>query len=132
MEPVQGSCRWQLPRGPNSASQARQHVASSCAHLGRELRDVAVLLTSELVGNAVEHTDGGVELVVDRLPSRLRVEVRDESPVTPRPQHGGAALAPRGRGLMLVERLAASWGVLPDPPRGKRVWFELTLPGGST
>ena len=70
---------WDLPCAPGSAAVARRHVAAACSHLGREFHDVAVLLASELVGNAVEHArSDAIHLVVDQQASRFRVEVHDE------------------------------------------------------
>ena len=120
---------WSLPCEPRSAGLARRHVADACSGHGRELHDVAVLLTTELVGNAVEHGRGRIHLVVAELPSRLRVEVHDDSPERPVPRQAGSD-AQRGRGLMLVERLASEWGVDATPGGGKLVWFQLRLPAG--
>lgn len=126
----QGRMHWNLPCAPGSAAEARRHVASTCSHLGREFHDVAVLLASELVGNAVEHAKSeAIHLVVDQREARFRVEVHDEVAGRPRPQQVDS-LAPRGRGLMLVERLAAEWGVDPSPRGGKQVWFQLRMPPG--
>lgn len=128
MDVRQGRMVWNLPCSPASAALARRHVADSCSHLGREFHDVAVLLASELVGNAVEHArSDAILLVVDQRESRFRVEVHDDLAGRPTPQHADA-LAPRGRGLMLVERLAAEWGVDPSPRGGKQVWFQLRMP----
>lgn len=128
MDVTQGRRDWNLPCAPDSASVARRHVAAACSHLGREFHDVAVLLASELVGNAVEHAHGEtVYLVVDQRESRFRVEVHDDLAGRPVPRETDA-LAPRGRGLMLVERLAAEWGVDPSPRGGKQVWFQLRIP----
>lgn len=119
---------WNLPCAPDSAAMARRHVSGACAHLGREFHDVAVLLASELVGNAVEHARSeAIHLVVDQRESRFRVEVHDDLADRPSLQHTDT-LAPRGRGLMLVERLAAEWGVDPSPRGGKQVWFQLRMP----
>ena len=87
------------------------------------LDDIATLLASELVTNAVLHARSAVELRLHIDGGRVRVEVHDGSamPVTPRHFTSDAAT---GRGLLLVTELAAAWGsdVGPD---GKCVWFEL-------
>jgi anti-sigma regulatory factor (Ser/Thr protein kinase) len=130
MDVTQGRSYWDLPCDPGSAALARRHVASTCTRLGREFHDVAVLLASELVGNAVEHAHGhDIHLVVDLQGSRFRVEVHDDADGRPTARRGDT-LAPRGRGLMLVERLAAEWGVEPSPRGGKQVWFCLRVPPG--
>lgn len=132
MDVRQGRQGWNLPCEPNSAALARQYVASACLHLGREFHDVAVLLASELVGNAVEHARSEtIHLVVDQQERRFRVEVHDHLAGRPVPRQQDP-LAPRGRGLMLVERLAAEWGVDPSSRGGKQVWFQLRMPPPST
>ncbi|MFC1420666.1 SpoIIE family protein phosphatase [Streptacidiphilus cavernicola] len=95
-----------------------------------ELADTVELLTSELVTNALVHTDRDA-LLTARLyreggpegPARLRVEVDDESDLWPKRRTPGEQ-ASSGRGLMLVEALADAWGVDPRGT-GKRMWFEL-------
>jgi anti-sigma regulatory factor (Ser/Thr protein kinase) len=86
----------------------------------------AVLLTSELVTNAVTHTAGGSELSAYYDPSlgRLRVEVSDTSPVVPELREGAPGTGPGGRGLRIVDTVAARWGTT-LLPSGKYVWFEL-------
>lgn len=85
--------------------------------------DVASLLVSELVANSVLHAGTPMTVVLSRNARRLRVEVQDGDPRLPARKHY-SSLATTGRGLMLVERLAADWGVRPTA-NGKGVWFEL-------
>lgn len=88
-----------------------------------ETIEVAVLLATELVTNAIvhAHTDFALSVTIDR--GRLRVEVSDFSPDPPRLVEV-QRFAEHGRGLHLVDALAASWGVHWRPD-GKAVWFEL-------
>jgi serine phosphatase RsbU (regulator of sigma subunit) len=101
-----------------------------------DLADTVELLSSELVSNALVHTDrdalltarlyqeGGAEGSAGPAPlNRLRVEVDDESDLWPKRRTPGEQ-ASSGRGLMLVEALADAWGVDPRGT-GKRMWFEL-------
>ncbi|MFD4375289.1 ATP-binding protein [Streptomyces sp. NPDC058527] len=86
--------------------------------------DVAELLTSELVTNALVHTGHGAVVTATVDPAQLRVEVRDfesglTGPLVP-PADDGTS----GRGLFLVRELADSWGV-EERATGKVVWFEL-------
>jgi anti-sigma regulatory factor (Ser/Thr protein kinase) len=84
-----------------------------------------VLLVSELVTNAVVHarTEVRLRLRLDRDVLRVEVEDRDER----LPEARQAALRDeRGRGLLLVERYTARWGVTPGAGR-KTVWFEVDL-----
>lgn len=85
--------------------------------------DTALLLTTELVTNAVIHAGSAVRVTVRRGLGHLRVEVADT---------GGGALhlrepggdATTGRGLQLIEALATAWGTSAYET-GKLVWFEL-------
>jgi anti-sigma regulatory factor (Ser/Thr protein kinase) len=87
--------------------------------------DTAMLLVSEVVTNAIVHGSGRAVLDAYLGPSALRVGVADESPALPEVRHDEALLTESGRGMLLVEQLAARWGVEPTPAGGKRVWFEL-------
>ncbi len=112
-----------------SAGAARRFVASSLVDWGRVREvDVVVLLTSEVVTNVVRHAGphaSGEEIAValSRIGDRVRVSVTDN--------HAGiptvgdvAPYEPSGRGLLLLDALADSWGVTTIAP-GKVVWFEV-------
>lgn len=121
-----GTGRWELPSDLTAAGVARRHVAEACAGLSDDTVDVARLLVTELVANAVKHGAGSVLLEVDRGAGRVEVSVHDESPDQPvvleaRP------LPENGAGLRLVAALASRWGVTErrDGRPGKRVWFAL-------
>jgi anti-sigma regulatory factor (Ser/Thr protein kinase) len=82
-----------------------------------------LLLSSELATNAVRHAGSDFTVIVRYDGERLRVEVGDGSRAMPRkrsPELDDVS----GRGLVLVDVLAAAWGVLPTL-EGKRVWFEV-------
>ncbi|GAC1530481.1 MAG: hypothetical protein NVS3B12_05100 [Acidimicrobiales bacterium] len=85
--------------------------------------DDAELLVSEVAANVVDHarTDYDVRVVVEG--QWVRVEVADGSSIIPAVQDL-AQDAERGRGLRLIEHLAAAWGV-EERADGKSVWFEL-------
>ena len=116
--------RLKLSRDPTSAGYARQRVRAFCADLPPDLQAVAQLLVSELVTNALQHGEGaiGMEMSVD--PKSLRIEVSDDSPHPPRVANPSPDWT-GGRGLLLVERLASAWGIIPHPGDGKAVWFTL-------
>jgi DNA-directed RNA polymerase specialized sigma24 family protein len=107
-----------------STPAARRFAAWVLASWGfTEMLDVVQLLTSELVTSAVTQTHSPLQLVLDRRPGAVRVEVRD-APTT----HPSSTLFPHeadpGHGLLLLEALADAWGVT-DQGAGKVVWFEL-------
>lgn len=109
---------------PTSAREAREFVAGTLRRWGRrDQTEAAVLLTSELVTNAIVHARSQVAVTMRMAGEGLRISVLDESTDQPVLQSGTDQLA-SGRGLTLVEALAASWGVDPEG-RGKTVWFEL-------
>jgi PAS domain S-box-containing protein len=94
-----------------------------------ELSDTACLLASELLSNAVRHACGPLRLRLRQTGDELSVEVCDGSPVLPRARSASPE-EESGRGLALVDCLAASWGTLPTGD-GKAVWFSLPLPSPS-
>ncbi len=98
-----------------------------------EVVDDAVVLTSELVTNAVVHAGTSAEVLCLREDDGVRVEVADHYPDREVPvQEGGLAqVSPDregGRGLLLCAALATRWGV-DYTAADKRVWFRLDLPG---
>lgn len=126
--PAEGEVR--LLSHPESAGTARrlaQCVLLRQWGLSPQITEDAVLLVSELVGNAVQHTGARVfGLRMMRRRGRIRIEVRD-------PSRGLPCLMPvramdtRGRGLVLVDELSDRWGV-DLLPRGKNTWFEMRVP----
>jgi len=117
-----------LPDGPEGASFARRATAHAADlwRLDREMTDTALLLVSELVTNAIRHGTPPVRLSLRLDRDRLRVEVTDSSPALPeltRPEPDQIG----GRGLQIVQLLAARWGASSSSRRlGKTVWFELS------
>ncbi|GAB2859594.1 ATP-binding protein [Streptomyces deserti] len=105
--------------------EARRALRELLRHWGRPGRsDIAELLTSELVTNALVHTDHDAVLTATVGPRGLRVEVRDFVAHRPTPRAPDAGDGTHGRGLALVQSLADAWGVRPHGV-GKAVWFEL-------
>ena len=116
-----------LPAGPEGASFARRATARTAElwRLDREMTETALLLVSELATNAIRHGAPPVRLSLRLNADRLRVEVTDSSPALPRLAHPGPDQA-GGRGLQIVQQLAARWGSQVSRSRlGKTVWFEL-------
>jgi anti-sigma regulatory factor (Ser/Thr protein kinase) len=105
--------------------EVRGALRDLLAHWGRPGRsEIAELLTSELVTNALIHTDHDALLTATVGPRGLRVEVRDFVGRRPRLRVPNADDGTHGRGLVLVQSLADAWGVRVHGV-GKVVWFEL-------
>ncbi|MFD5772932.1 SpoIIE family protein phosphatase [Streptomyces fungicidicus] len=89
--------------------------------------DSAVLLLSEVLTNVLVHTDTDALLLAEVTGGddgrRIRIEVTDAGDDLPHVRRPGE-LASSGRGLVLIELLAHTWGVAPRG-RGKSIWFEL-------
>ena len=116
-----------LPLGnePSAPSTARTFVRSvlEAAGAGDDVVDTAVLVVSELVTNAVLHTDGPVAVEVRTEPGPVRIAVLDAAPTAPSVRHYSDG-AMTGRGLDLVDAVCTRWGV-DHQTRGKTVWAEV-------
>ena len=109
-------------RAVPEARRALRELLRQCGRGGGS--DTAELLTSELVTNALVHTDRDAVLTATVGPDGLRVEVRDFTSRRPRMRVPDADTGTSGRGLLLVQSLADAWGVCVHGV-GKAVWFEL-------
>jgi len=112
---------------PEAVPAARRFVAVALAGLGSpDVVDAAELVVTELLTNALLHGAAPVRLLVAiGVPGETaRIEVHDGSRVLPVRTLGGVE-GMTGRGLSLVDAVAADWGVDPTPD-GKLVWAELT------
>ena len=80
-------------------------------------------MVSELVTNAIVHVGGTVRLTLRQRPEGLRIEVTDHSSRTPFAADPGEE-AEGGRGLLIVQALAAMWGTAVDAD-SKTIWVHL-------
>ncbi|MEC4020887.1 SpoIIE family protein phosphatase [Streptomyces sp. H27-D2] len=116
-----------------SVATARAFVRDTLQGWGfADIIDDAVVLTSELVTNAVVHAGTAADVLCLRADDGVRVEVADRYPERDIPvQNAGQQYAnpdrEGGRGLLLCSALASRWGVEYSPAR-KQVWFQLDLP----
>jgi len=122
--------RVRLTREPAAAAAARSQVRAAL----REWKvpvdlDIAVLLTSDLVTNAITHGDGEtVTLAIRCSRDRLRIDVYDRSRSV-LAAAGGPADADTGHGLILVAKLSTEWGSF-RTPAGKAMYFALAFRPG--
>jgi anti-sigma regulatory factor (Ser/Thr protein kinase) len=123
-------CLVRLVTGPAAPAEARRRVRDAIRswRVSVDL-DAALLLTSELVTNAVRHEAGqgarSVMLTIASSRGRLRVDVHDTSCSLPAVAEVPAD-AETGRGLLLVETLSDEWGFY-RTPAGKTVYFTLAF-----
>jgi anti-anti-sigma factor len=125
----------ELSRERSAPGRARRELREALAgRIPDSDRATLVLLTSELVTNAVIHpgpaVEGSIDLRITAYADRVRVEVGDAGggftldELAPRPRESG------GHGLIVVEGLSSRWGSGRRPSEkggGFRVWFELDL-----
>ncbi|MCJ1678938.1 ATP-binding protein [Streptomyces sp. APSN-46.1] len=107
-------------------SWARESVIHEVPAVPEEHVSDVALIVSELVTNSVRYgTEPGdsLRIVLDACPGRTLIEVHDPCRRTPKRKPGSDVRA-RGRGLIIVEALAARWGT-DERPMGKSVWAEL-------
>jgi anti-sigma regulatory factor (Ser/Thr protein kinase) len=105
---------------------ARALVLFQLQDASAPVAEIAELLTSELVTNAIVHGHDHATLGVEVTADRVHVEVSDSDTTADLKPLYVPTSRTHGRGLMLVDRLASSWGVEAHPG-GKVVWFELAF-----
>jgi serine phosphatase RsbU (regulator of sigma subunit)/anti-sigma regulatory factor (Ser/Thr protein kinase) len=118
-----------LPADSRTPAAARAVVRAALLEADLAvLVDEALLLTTELSTNGVQHAGTDIDLEVIATESGVTVTVTDYG-------IGRAVLLPpngdlseRGRGLLLVDHFAASWGTTHNA-KSKGVWFRLVPPG---
>jgi PAS domain S-box-containing protein len=116
-----------------SVATARSFVRDTLQGWGfADIVDDAVVLTSELVTNAVVHAGTAADVLCLRSDDGVRIEVSDRYPERELPLQSAAVTMSSpdregGRGLQLCAALAGRWGVEYTPTH-KNVWFQLELP----
>ncbi|MEU5340779.1 ATP-binding protein [Streptomyces sp. NPDC020766] len=120
-----------IPNDPRAATICRRTLRLILTMHGLiRLVDVAELLATELVANAVRHTKGPAALRVRWSAGVLRIGAWDADPEPPEPPGKLEQLGEEedGRGLALVRACSDLWGWQPLSRfgnRGKYVWCEL-------
>jgi anti-sigma regulatory factor (Ser/Thr protein kinase) len=118
---------------PPDLTAAREARAAAKHALPRwrlsALLDPVLLVISELVGNAVRHGRPPVDMRLRKSGSSVEVSVHDDEPVTPAAPGEVTGDAESGRGLLLVDALAAESGVQQVEGDGKIVWARVDAEG---
>ncbi|MFI2369169.1 SpoIIE family protein phosphatase [Streptomyces sp. NPDC018833] len=118
---------WTVWRLPDAVMHARRFTARTLRAWGvPDMADVALLVVSELVTNAITHTRGEVRLNLTLSADRLRIAVNDASPRSPVKPANVDWEATGGRGLLIVEAMSTDWGSVPLSG-GKQVWAEIPV-----
>jgi PAS domain-containing protein/anti-sigma regulatory factor (Ser/Thr protein kinase) len=119
---------WVVWRLPDAVMHARRFTARTLRRWkAQEAADAVLLVVSELVTNALVHTQGQVRLDLVLRGDRVRVSVSDSSPRAPAKPVIVDWESTGGRGLLLVEAMSESFGSVPVAG-GKQVWSEIVVP----
>lgn len=121
-----------IPGLPEHVYEARSFIAKALGELHPRLEN-AVLLTSELVTNAVMHSNsrcsgGMITVLITEAAGDVRIEVTDEGSDLSTPIVRGDVYASDGHGLFLVQTLSDQWGYTRHG-QGTTVWFLLSGTG---
>ncbi len=125
--PVPPTARQRIKPDRNAPSVARAAVQEFCQEQGIDgSGDTAQLVASELVTNAVVHAGTPIDLTLRLVSPHLHIAVRDSGAGQARINSIVDESSESGRGLILVDALASSWGTL-LPDVGKVVWAAVRI-----
>lgn len=120
--------RLALPLEPvvGAARRSREAITAACDRWDRpDLAGAACIVVTELVNNVVAHARTSMVVLMAVRGAGLSVAVRDESPRAPSFTGAPSPTAYGGRGMLLIDTVAARWGCLPLNS-GKVVWALLS------
>jgi anti-sigma regulatory factor (Ser/Thr protein kinase) len=120
---IRAQHRLHLDPRPQVVGRARRFVSAHAPELPPETEDAMLLLTSELVTNAVLHARTPLEIGLTVTDASVVVTVHDLDLALP--QQDPYLHREGGWGLGLVAALAQSAALSPDPDGGKTAWFRL-------
>ena len=120
-----------LPLSPSTSAASARRAAEETLRVWDMVHhaDDVLLVTTELIANVIQHTDGTGELLLALRRDVILIEVADTSPQLPTPLVNDVRRT-GGRGLLLVAAIAHRWGSRPalwDGHAGKVVWAEIAL-----
>ncbi|MGZ4165593.1 MAG: ATP-binding protein [Solirubrobacteraceae bacterium] len=118
-----------FPAIPQSVHAARRFATDTLAGAPSSVLEAVELMVSELATNCIRHERTSFHITILGSSREIRVEVTDSGTGTPTMRSPGPD-EPSGRGLQIVNMLSESWGVEPERPSGKTVWF--TVPGATS
>jgi len=116
-----------FPEQPESVTAARRFATDVLREVSPEVTATVELLVSELATNCIRHTDSAFDLTIIQAGPEIRVEATDYDAGKPT-MRSPKPTDPSGRGLRIVDALAAAWGVEHRSAHGKTVWFTVVVP----
>jgi anti-anti-sigma factor len=126
-DPVPRRVRRRLHPTIHAPREARELVTDACEEWSLPGAAIpAEIIASELVTNAVRHAGTAIDLRMTLRDHELRVSVHDRSPRPARMQTPAEA-DDHGRGLLIIDAVAAAWGNVPVT-EGKVVWATVRVP----
>jgi anti-sigma regulatory factor (Ser/Thr protein kinase) len=113
-----------FPAIPQSVHAARRFATDTLTGSPTSTVEAVELMVSELATNCIRHERTSFHITILGSTQEIRVEVTDSGSGTPTMRSPGPD-EPSGRGLQIVDMLSNSWGVEPEDPAGKTVWFTM-------
>ncbi|HEX3691582.1 MAG TPA: ATP-binding protein [Solirubrobacteraceae bacterium] len=113
-----------FPAIPQSVHAARRFATDALTGSPASMVDAVELMVSELATNCIRHERTSFHITILGSTQEIRVEVTDSGLGTPTMRSPGPD-EPSGRGLQIVDMLSDTWGVEPEDPSGKTVWFTM-------
>ena len=119
-----------FPAIPQSVHAARRFATDTLRGSAAATLDAVELMVSELATNCIRHERTSFHITILGSTREIRIEVTDAGTGTPTMRSPGPD-EPSGRGLQIVDMLSESWGVVPEQPSGKTVWFTVPATMGA-
>jgi anti-sigma regulatory factor (Ser/Thr protein kinase) len=113
-----------FPAIPQSVHAARRFATDTLRGSGVRTLEAIELMVSELATNCIRHERASFHIAILGSAREIRIEVTDSGSGTPMMRSPGPD-EPSGRGLQIVDMLSERWGVVPEEPSGKTVWFTV-------